>query len=179
MSQQDRLRRRRKSARRSPRARTAAARPGQASGWAIRTPRETDQRARGRVLSRGTESIGGVGETSPPTASPFCLAQTGLRVPTCVGSALITTSGRRSKPLAGSVWRGYQVRWCLLHPHLLDLREPTTARNTKSRRRTSAVPPPRGRVKGLEAAAQLSAAQARIEHVAERVTEHVEPEDRQ
>ena len=39
------------------------------------------------------ESVGGVGETYSPTASPFCIAQTWLRVPTCAGSGLPQLAG--------------------------------------------------------------------------------------
>jgi hypothetical protein len=88
-----------------------------------------------------------VGELCSPTASPVCIAQTGLRVPTCVGSKFTAIRGRRSGPLAGSVGRGYQVRWCHLHSHLLDLRGPTTVRDTRSHHRNSSVLPRSGHVK--------------------------------
>src|SRR5207302_869617 len=55
--------------------------------------------------------------------------------------AATTTRGRLSGPLAGSVGRGGQVRWCLLHPHLLDLRGPTTARDPRSRHRNPSLLP--------------------------------------
>jgi len=35
------------------------------------------------------ERVGGVGGACPPTASPFRIAQSGLRVPTCAGSELL------------------------------------------------------------------------------------------
>jgi hypothetical protein len=52
----------------------------------------------------------------PAHGRPFCIAQTALRVPTCVGTEITANRGRRSGPLAGSVRRGCQARWCLLHP---------------------------------------------------------------
>jgi hypothetical protein len=52
----------------------------------------------------------------PAHDRPSCIAQTKLRVPTCVGTETSATRGRRAEPLAGSVRRGSQARWCLLHP---------------------------------------------------------------
>src|SRR5207237_9705225 len=87
-----------------------------------------------------------------------------------------TTRGRLPGPLAGSVGRRGQVRWCLLHPHLLDLREPTTARDPRSRHRNPSLLPRWGARQALCSRRALPSAQPRTEHGAPRAAQHVEPE---
>ena len=146
----------------APRARSRAdasiARRWHGPGERILWPRGGgDEQISGQANSRPLGTPGGFRPVSgawarharprhPPCSSRAdSTARPGLRRD-CVAT---TTRGRHSKPLAGFVWRGYQVRWCYLHPHLQELSEATTVREHCSRDRNSSLLPVGGGVKLL------------------------------
>src|SRR5205814_10163570 len=96
----------------------------------------------GRYRGRGRDVLA---HDIPPVHRADSTAPPGLRR----DWVATTTRGRHSKPLAGSVWRDYQVRWCYFHPHLQELSEATTVREHCSRDRNSSLLPWGGGVKVL------------------------------
>src|SRR5439155_6775933 len=87
----------------------------------------------GRYRGRGRDVL--AHDIPPCSSCADSTARPGLRRDWVV----TITRGRHSKPLAGFVWRGYQVRWCYLHPHLQELSEATTVREHCSRDRNSSL----------------------------------------
>src|SRR5262249_16849388 len=83
-----------------------------------------------------------------------------------------TSRRPRPEPLADPEGRSYQVRWCLLHPTPPGIEWAHDGARHRSRHRTSSLLRSRGVVKAVLS----SAPEPRVEDVAERVAEHVEPE---